>query len=81
MKTFDLTYITSALFTRFVPNTTAGEEAWREMATESGAASVLTIHAGNVIAHLRKAGYSVAKAKKAPTWTSADDELLVEFGV
>lgn len=77
----DLSYTTSGLFTRFMPNTPAGEEAWRVMAEETGNAAVLSIHARNVIAQLRKAGYSVAKAKKAPAWTSADDELLSELGV
>lgn len=77
----DLEYTTNGLFTRFYPNTAAGEDAWREMAEETGNGAVLSIHAKNVIAQLRKAGYSVAKAKKAPAWTSADDELLAELGV
>lgn len=77
----DLQYTTTGLFTRFIPNSPAGEDAWREMAKETGNAAVLSIHAANVIAQLRKAGYSVAKAKKAPAWTSADDQLLAELGV
>lgn len=83
MKTSDLTYITSGLFTRFMPNTPAGEAAWNVMAKETGRgnAAVLSIHAKNVICQLRNAGYSVTKAKKAPAWTSADDELLAELGV
>lgn len=78
-KTFDLTYITTGLFTRFVPNTKAGEEAYREMANHD-ATSILTMHLTSVLAQLRKAGYSVAKAKKAPAWTSEDDQLLEELG-
>lgn len=74
MKTFDLEYINTGLFTRFVPNTPAGEDAWRVM--DGGA--VLSIHAANVIAQLRKAGYGVAKAKK-PAQTI--DEILAELGV
>lgn len=80
MKTSDLAYITSGLFTRFAPNTKAGEEAWREMANHD-ATSILTIHLTSVLAQLRKAGYSVAKAKKASAWTSEDDQLLAELGV
>lgn len=81
MKIPDLTYITTGLFTRFIANTPAGESAWRVMAQETGNAAVLSIHAKNVISQLRRAGYSVAKAKKAPSWTSEDDQLLAELGV
>ena len=77
----DLTYITTGLFTRFMPETKAGEAVWNEMAKDDGCAAVLSIHAKNVICQLRKAGYSVAKAKKAPAWTSSDDELLAQLGV
>lgn len=81
IKTFDLEYITTGLFTRFIANTPEGENAWRVMAQETGNAAVLSIHAKNVICQLRNAGYSVAKAKKAPAWTSADDQLLAELGM
>lgn len=81
MKTPDLTYITSGLFTRFVPNSSEGEEAWRVMREANGNAVVLSIHSETVIGQLRRAGYSVAKAKKAPAWTSEDDQLLAELGV
>lgn len=77
----DITYLDKGMFTTFIPHTSAGEAAWRPMAEETGNAAVLSIHAKNVIAQLRKAGYSVAMAKKAPAWTSADDELLAELGV
>lgn len=77
----DLEYINTGLFTKFIPNTPAGEAAWRVMHADNGNNVVLTIHAKNVIAQLRKAGYSVAKAKKAPAWTSEDDQLLAELGV
>lgn len=75
----DLEYINTSLFTRFMPNTPAGENAWRVMAKEDGNAAVLSIHAKSIIAQLRKAGYSVAKAKNAQAWTSADDDLLAEL--
>ena len=78
----DLTYITAGMFTRFIPHTKAGEDAWRVMATQ-GQEAILSTHTGAVLAQLRKAGYSVKKAKKekAPAWTSADDELLAQLGV
>lgn len=79
MKT-DITYLDKGLFTTFIPHTAAGESAWRVM-QEANGETVLSIHAKNVINQLRKAGYSVAKAKKAPAWTSADDKLLTELGV
>lgn len=77
MKVTDLEYINTGLFTRFMPNTAAGEVAWCEMAKESGVAAVLSIHTKNVIAQLKAAGYSVAKAKK-PIQTI--DEILAELG-
>lgn len=80
MKNSDLEYINTGLFTRFIPNTPAGENAWRVM-HEANGETVLSIHAANVIGQLRRAGYSVAKAKKAPAWTAADDQLLAELGV
>lgn len=76
----DLTYLDKGLFTTFIPHTPAGENAWRVMHEANGEA-VLSIHAKNVIGQLRKAGYSVTKAKKAPAWTGADDELLAQLGV
>ena len=76
----DITYLDKGFFTTFIPHTPAGEDAWRVM-HEANGETVLSIHAKNVIAQLRKAGYSVAKAKNAPAWTSADDELLAELGI
>ena len=52
------------------------------MAEKTGNGAVLSIHAKNVIAQLRKAGYSVAKAKKAKPVTAQEvDQLLAELGV
>lgn len=75
--TIDLEYRNDGLFTRFVPNTPAGEDAWRVMAEETGVAAVLNIHAAAVLAQLRRAGYSVAKAKKS---TQSIDDILAELG-
>lgn len=74
----DLTYLDKGLFTTFIPYTPAGENAWRVM-HEAYSETVLSIHAKNVIGQLRKAGYSVAKAKKAPAWTRDDDALLAQL--
>lgn len=74
----DLTYITDKLFTRFIPQTEAGENAWREMGDNT---AVLNIHAKNVIAQLRAAGYEVAKHRKGASKLSASDyELLAQLG-
>ena len=60
----DLTYTQSGMFTRFMPETTAGEDAWREMASKmDGVAAVLNFQAKAVISQLRAAGYKVGKAK------------------
>lgn len=67
----DLEYANHGMFTRFYANTTAGEDAWRVMAEKDGVAAVLTFQAKQVIAQLRKNGYSVSKAAK-PTQTIAD---------
>ena len=69
----DLEYRNDGLFTRFMPNTPSGEDAWKAMAKDDGVAAVLNIHAKNVIAQLRRSGYTVAKAK--PTQESIDDIL------
>ncbi len=72
----------NGMFTRFVPNTQAGEDAWREMAKDDGCAAVLNIHATAVIAQLRRAGYTVLKAKKTAEPTMAEvDTLLSELGI
>jgi hypothetical protein len=70
----DLTYTQSGMFTRFMPESTAGEDAWREMANAmNGVAAVLNFEASKVISQLRKAGYKVGKAKPVKI---SDDELL-----
>ncbi len=76
--TVDIEYANHGLFTRFYPVTAAGEDAWRVMAKDDGVAAVLAMHAANVIAQLRKAGYRVAKAK---TVKQSTDELLAELRV
>ena len=69
--THDPEYINTGMFTRFVPNTPAGEDAWRVM---DGA--VLTIHLNSVLRQIRKAGLSVGKANPVQV---NNDELLKEL--
>ena len=81
MKTYDLDYCNTGMFTRFIPNTPAGEDAWREMAKETGNAVVLSIHAKSVISQLRQAGYSVAKAKPSKPSLGEIFKELEELGL
>jgi hypothetical protein len=79
---YDLEYYNNGMFTRFIPNTPSGVEAWHVMAKDNGNAAVWSAHAQDVIAQLRKAGYSVAKAKKPTKITAQEvDQLLAELGV
>jgi hydroxymethylpyrimidine/phosphomethylpyrimidine kinase len=61
----DLTYRKQGLFTAFIPETLAGETAWREIAEKTqGTGKVFTAQLPAVLAQLRKAGYTVQVAKK-----------------
>jgi hypothetical protein len=72
----DLEYQNDGMFVRFYPNTEAGETAWREMAKIDGVAAVLSFEARRVIHELRKAGYTVSKAKKV---TQSIEDILQEL--
>jgi hypothetical protein len=79
--THDLTYITTGMFTRFIPHTEAGEHVWGQMASQ-GHEAILTIHKASVLAQLRIAGYKVRKAPKPKKVTASEiDNLLAELGV
>lgn len=73
----DLTYRQGEMFTRFMPETKAGELAWNKMQEQEGTV-ILNIHASNVIQQLRNAGYKVTKVK-AYSWDMSIDELLLEL--
>ncbi|MBP9786056.1 MAG: hypothetical protein KBC72_00490 [Acinetobacter sp.] len=73
----DLEYADAGLFTRFYPNTKAGEALWREMAKDDGVAAVLSIHKKSTLNQIRAAGYTITKAK--PTNLTMDD-ILKELG-
>lgn len=71
----DLTYsCTDGFWTRFYPETPAGEEAYNVMAAAdpNGVVAFLAPMVPGVLAQLRKAGYSVAKAKPAKPINDAD---------
>ena len=79
MKTPDITYKDCGLFTAFYAETKEGEEAWRELASVTdGTGKVLTVQAKQFIASLRKAGYTIAKAKKAE---QSLDDIFAELEV
>lgn len=70
----DVTYTKDAMFTRFMAETKAGEIAWNSYAEwNDGTFTVLNYQAKSIINYLRRAGYTVAKAKPAK---QNDDELL-----
>lgn len=73
----DITWLDEGLFTCFIPNTDAGAVPYRQMIEEDGSPKVLSIHRNRVIAQLRRAGYTVAKARK-PKPLNADDLLLLD---
>lgn len=76
----DLTYSDAGLFVTFLPQTPAGEEAWRVMAGVLGdGAKCFAQHLPGVLAQLRAAGYRVAKHKPAKATGPDDDALLAEL--
>lgn len=73
----DLTYITTGMFTRFIPQTTEGENAWRKMAEAlDGDAIVLNNHLKITLHQLRKAGYKVKKSNPKPITQKEIDDFL-----
>lgn len=79
----DLTYsCADGIWTRFFPHTPQGEEAWRVMAAADpqGVVSFLPLQVPGVLAQLRAAGYSVAKAKPSKPLTAVElDSILAEL--
>jgi hypothetical protein len=61
----DLVYHKQGLFTAFIPQSKAGDDAWRELASQTqGAGKVFTAQLPATLSALRAAGYTVSKAKK-----------------
>lgn len=78
----DLTYsCTDGIWTRFYPETPAGEDAWRTMAAADaqGVVAFLPGQVPGIIAQLRAAGYSVAKAR--PVKAGELDAILAELDI
>lgn len=74
----DIEYIESGMFIIFFPNTPEGEQVWRQLAESTdGTGKVFAIHAKQVIKDIRKAGYTVRKAK--PASKKDADKMLKEF--
>ena len=61
----DLTYLKQGLFTLFIPETKAGEDAWREIAKQTdGTGKVFTVQLPATLKQLKKAGYIVKQSEK-----------------
>lgn len=74
----DIEYIEDGMFITFFANTTEGEHAWRQLAESTdGTGKVFAIHAKQVMQDMRKAGYTVRKAK--PISKKDTDKMLKEF--
>lgn len=76
----DITYNNQGIFTAFLPETKAGEDAFRAICKAQGdhTGKVLSIHAKATIAQLRRAGYSVKKQGKIEEIDA--DELAALLG-
>ena len=59
----DLTYISNGFYTRFIPNTKSGEEAYYEIYKVTGDGAVRNDHLKATLKQLRVAGYTVSKSK------------------
>ena len=79
----DLTYTIEGLFTSFIPTSKEGEDAWRQLATQTqGTGKVLTVHLQSTLSQLRKAGYKVRKSKPSGELTPSEAaNLLAELGL
>jgi hypothetical protein len=75
----DLYYSTNGYWTRFIPASDAGDDAWRVMAMQTGGEDAVfpPDHVKPVIRQLRKAGYTVEKIK--PEKPGEIDEILAEL--
>jgi hypothetical protein len=75
--TKDLIYTQNALFTTFYAQTKEGEVIEQEMIRICGLPKVLNMHAQATIKQIRKAGYTVAKAKEptAQDWQNIFKEM------
>lgn len=77
-KMVDLEYTNDGFFVKFIPNTKAGEHAWRLMAEQDphGVAGCFSMHLAQTLRQIRAAGYSVGKASRVKI---SDNDLLAEL--
>lgn len=79
----DLTYsCPDGIWTRFYPESAAGEDAWRVMADAmpDGVVTFLPAQVPGVLVQLRAAGFIVRKAKPAKPLSADDlDAMLTEL--
>lgn len=76
----DMTYRTDGLFTTFLPQTPAGESAWRELAAKTdGTGKVLATQTEDAVRQLHEAGYTVVETTGVETTPEEDEELLNEL--
>lgn len=75
----DLFYTKNELFTKFIPNTEAGEKVWSQVAAQDkdGVFSVTNMEAQSVIAKFKKAGYSVAMLPKSKPLSADELDLML----
>ena len=74
----DLTYLKTGFFTTFFPESKDGENVYKEMIEQNGSPKILTRDLKNTLYQIKKAGYSVQKAKKP---TQSIDEVLNKLGL
>lgn len=76
----DLSWRDDGLFTLFLPNTKAGEDAWRVLAAHTeGTGKVFSHHAGDVIRQLHAAGYTIGRLPVHRASPAEDDALFAEL--
>lgn len=74
----DLVYHKQGIFAAFIAQSKAGEDAWRELASQTqGTGKVFTAQLPATLSALRVAGYTVSKAKN-PSKKEIDD-LMAEL--
>ncbi len=61
----DLVYLKQGLFTAFIPQSKAGEDAWRELSSQTGGTGKFyNVQVPAIKASLKAAGYIVRASKK-----------------
>ena len=76
----DLVFWRDDVFTRFLPETPAGESAWRVIAEQcDGTAAVLRSQERSILAQLRRAGLVIIHRAPAPSADVDDETLLAEL--